>query len=71
LREHRLLAAGKLLHLGLGDAEVEQLDPDLAGVLTRKEDVGRLDVAVHDAAFVGLGQPQAGLDGDAQGEVGG
>ena len=42
----------------LRQAEVQDLDPAVAG----DEQIGRLDVAVHDAAFVRRGEPAGNLD---------
>ncbi len=48
---------------GAGDAEVGELDPALG----REQDVGRLDVAVHDAGGVRGGQGQRSLSEDRAG----
>ena len=66
---HPLLAL-RLIHLDLGDAEVEELDDHLARVAAREEQIVGLDVAMDDVGLVSLLQPEAGLRDDAQRQVG-
>ena len=55
----------------LGDAEIEHLEHDAAARLTRHEQVRGLEIAVHDAERVRLGEGEAGVEDGLHGVVGG
>ena len=69
-REAAALGDGELVGLDLGDAEVQQLDDDVAVLALREEEVGRLDVPVHDARLVRLAQPHCRLHDHTQRQLG-
>jgi hypothetical protein len=70
VREPLESAAVAVVSADFGDAEVEQLDDALTLFAAGQEQVGRLDVAMDDARFMGLAEAYARLGDDAQGEIG-